>query len=459
MVRLDKFDEIIDQVEHNSRPERTLASWLAHEPFREDCLDRRLKRHHITGIAFSGAVGAGLFQSSGEIIALGGPVGALLAYLFAGLVVFSVMRSLAEMASIRPVKGALMDYPHTFVDESLGFAVGITYWSVWISKGHMLETIDTHFRYSLCDKFRLASCMSMVTLTIAATMCTQYWGSGFSVGSATFVLLLGIALMNVCGVRVSDHDITLEIMGANDGQLYGNLEWAFKWFKILLIIGLCLVMIAILVGAGTGTVVRNYKLAPGWNPKGYNQTDPEKYPTHQTDPVIFGIGGKILSVWSCTSLAMFSLMGGETCLVTAGEAESPRKDLPKATRYMYLLPIGFYLISIVLVGLNVNYLDPVFYHPYTTQGYLTAERSPFVIAITHAGIKTLPGFLNACFMFSALTAANSALYVSSRTLFNLAQNSDSPRVKSIKTPGYPSSYTFSAACILDLSFVYMAASA
>ena len=38
------------------------------------------------------------------------------------------MRCLAEMALVRPVKGPLMDFPHTFVDEALGFAVGIMYW-------------------------------------------------------------------------------------------------------------------------------------------------------------------------------------------------------------------------------------------------------------------------------------------------------------------------------------------
>lgn len=102
---------------------------------------------------------------------------------------------------------------------------------------------------------------------------------------------------------------------------------------------------------------------------------------------------------------MFQFFGGEYALVTAGEAESPQKDLPKAARYMYLLPVGFYLISIVLLGLNVNYLDPMFYHPYTTHDYSTAQQSPFVIAIKHAGIQTLPGFLNACFLFSAITAA------------------------------------------------------
>ena len=40
------------------------------------------------------------------------------------------MRSLAELVSVRCVSGALIDYAHTFVDESLGFAVGVTYLSV-----------------------------------------------------------------------------------------------------------------------------------------------------------------------------------------------------------------------------------------------------------------------------------------------------------------------------------------
>lgn len=44
--------------------------------------------------------------------------------------------------------------------------------------------------------------MSMVTLTIAAAMFTQYWGPGFGVAPATFILLLVIVLMNACGVRV-----------------------------------------------------------------------------------------------------------------------------------------------------------------------------------------------------------------------------------------------------------------
>ena len=80
------------------------------------------------GIAFSGAVGIGLFSTSGQVLTLGGPVGAFLAFCFAGLIIVSVMTSIAEMASVRPVKGAIMDYPCVFVDEALGFAVGLLYW-------------------------------------------------------------------------------------------------------------------------------------------------------------------------------------------------------------------------------------------------------------------------------------------------------------------------------------------
>jgi len=40
------------------------------------------------------------------------------------------MRCLAEMVSVRPVTAPLIDFPHTFVDEALGFTVGIMYWSV-----------------------------------------------------------------------------------------------------------------------------------------------------------------------------------------------------------------------------------------------------------------------------------------------------------------------------------------
>ncbi|KAL9599700.1 MAG: hypothetical protein Q9219_003688 [cf. Caloplaca sp. 3 TL-2023] len=385
------------QIPVNSDPERQnvdsgtdrgsgVLNWLSYEVFRKDCLDRRLEKHHITGIAFSGAVGIGLFQTSGEIIALGGPVGAFLAFIFAGLVIVSVMRSLAEMVSVRPVSAPLIDFPHTFVDEALGFTVGIVYW--------------------------LANCMSMVTLTIAAAMFTQYWDSSFGITSATVVLLLALFFMNACGV-----------------QLYGRMEWVFKWLKIAILIGLCLLMILIRAGVGPNPVDSNFEISPGYSPTGFL--------VDSKVPTIPGTGGRILAVWTCTTMAMFQFMGGEIVLVTSEEAKHPMRDLPLAARYMYLLPVSFYLVGMLLLGLNVNYLDPRIYHSHISyfleprlQGIQTAASSPFVVVIQTAGIRALPGFLDACFLFSALTAANSALYVSSRTLFTLALRSPYAAIRS-----------------------------
>ena len=89
--------------------------------------------------------------------------------------------------------------------------------------------------------------MSMVTLTMAAAMFTQYWGPGFGITSATFVLLIAIVTLNACGVRVSNL-CELTQRYAYPAQLYGNLEWIFKWLKIILIILVCSVMVAIKAG-------------------------------------------------------------------------------------------------------------------------------------------------------------------------------------------------------------------
>lgn len=104
---------------------------------------------------------------------------------------------------------------------------------------------------------------------------------------------------------------------------------------------------------------------------------------------------------------MFSCIGGDIVLVCAGEARTPRKDLPPVARFMYLVPIGFYVIASFLVGLNINFMDPGLYHPWvkpSVEGPFVSG-SPFIIILSHTSIQVLPKFLNACFLISAYTAA------------------------------------------------------
>ena len=69
--------------------------------------------------------------------------------------------------------------------------------------------------------------------------------------------------------------------------------------------------------------------------------------------------------------------------------------------------------------------------PYTDKDLLntsgTAAQSPYVIAITRAGIKVLPHIINACIFTSAFSAGNSFLFSSSRVLYGLALRGQAPR--------------------------------
>lgn len=47
MGRLD--GPVFTEFEDDLRPNETVVDWLSRGLFAKDCLDRRLKRHHITG--------------------------------------------------------------------------------------------------------------------------------------------------------------------------------------------------------------------------------------------------------------------------------------------------------------------------------------------------------------------------------------------------------------------------
>ncbi len=85
---------------------------------------RKLKARHLQMIAIGGTIGTGLFVASGTSLALAGPLGCLIAYLTVGIMVFFVVSSLGEMATLIPVSGSFNTYGSRFIDEALGFTMG-----------------------------------------------------------------------------------------------------------------------------------------------------------------------------------------------------------------------------------------------------------------------------------------------------------------------------------------------
>jgi len=88
---------------------------------------------------------------------------------------------------------------------------------------------------------------------------------------------------------------------------------------------------------------------------------------------------------------------------------------------------------------------------FANQASTSAAASPFVVAIIESGIHTLPSFLNGCILLFIFSAANSDLYISSRTLYSLAKEGNAPalfaRTNHRGVPIYALALSGAIACI------------
>lgn len=122
--------------------------------------------------------------------------------------------------------------------------------------------------------------------------------------------------------------------------------------------------------------------------------------------------------------AVFAFLGTELVGVTVGEAQNPRRNIPRAIKLTFWRILVFYICSVFLLGLIVPYNSDQLI--FATKSSTSAAASPFVVAIRIASIKTLPGFLNGCILIFVFSAANSDLYIASRTIHGLAIKGQAP---------------------------------
>jgi len=141
------------------------------------------------------------------------------------------------------------------------------------------------------------------------------------------------------------------------------------------------------------------------------------------DSFIPGTTGQFLAWFACLIQAAFSFLGTEIIATTFGEAQNPRKAVPKAIKRVFFRLMVFYVLGIFIIGVLVAYDDPGLLD---TSG--TAAASPFVIAIRNAGIPALPSIVNAVVLIAAWSAGNADLYAASRTFYALALEGQMPRI-------------------------------
>lgn len=136
-------------------------------------VQRQLRSFHITMIGFCSGIGTGLFIGAGSAYAKAGPAGLLLAYCIVGMVLWCVMQSIAELATLIPTAGSFPHWGTRFIDPSVGFSLAIS--------------------YGYCYTIAIASECS------AAAVLVSYWTdiTPAVVITISLVLILGINLMSV----------------------------------------------------------------------------------------------------------------------------------------------------------------------------------------------------------------------------------------------------------------------
>ncbi|HEK1770355.1 TPA: amino acid permease [Pseudomonas putida] len=316
-------------------------------------LKRGLTARHIRFMALGSAIGTGLFYGSASAIQMAGPA-VLLAYLIGGAAVFMVMRALGEMAVHNPVAGSFGQYASTYLGPMAGFVLGWTY------------------------------AFEMIIVCIAdVTAFGIYMGFWFP-EVPRWIWVLGIVFLigglNLCNVKV-----------------FGEMEFWLSLLKVGAIVAMIVAGFGIMAfglgqaGSETGVGVANLFEHGGFLPN--------------------GIGGLIASF----AVVMFAFGGIEIIGITAGEAQDPKRVIPKAINAVPLRILLFYVLTLfVLMCL----------YPWPQIG---TQGSPFVQIFSNLGIGSAAAVLNVVVISAAVSAINSDIFGAGRMMYGLAEQGQAPR--------------------------------
>ncbi|KAF2114596.1 amino acid permease [Lophiotrema nucula] len=155
-------------------------------------LHRKLKSRHLQMIAIGGIIGPGLLVGSGNALRLAGPAGILISFSLVGIIVFFVMQSLGELATVIPVSGSFIDYATRFFDPALSFALGWAYWYLWLTVlANEYNAISLVWGWILIF---WALFISLSMLGVLAYGEVEFWLSLIKVISISIFFILAIAI-------------------------------------------------------------------------------------------------------------------------------------------------------------------------------------------------------------------------------------------------------------------------
>ncbi|KAF2995412.1 hypothetical protein E8E14_000267 [Neopestalotiopsis sp. 37M] len=362
-------------------------------------LKQELNGLQIFFIVFSAVIGSGVFIGNGEALAVAGPAGMIGIVVILGLIAAMVVETVGQFVQLFPAPNAIYEYIWAFLDEELAGVVAIAYW--------------------YCYSAVFANQM----LQIAKLLC--YWQETMKTSTDGLAVWLSygfvpvfLFLINLSGVKV-----------------FGWIETIGGLIKLVILVAFTILLYVIAGQASHKTYL-----------------DPivettEKDPQH---PLYAGNWNIALCI-AFPGVA-YGYIGVESIIMAAFEA-SPKSDkkffdLAWASRWAHWVIVSLYFLYTLGVALTVHWLDPrlstvygidplnvtamnINYNLGKVAGFVHDyyTNSTIIIAMqsddgSNEHPRNLPSvsFVNVCLIFCVMSAANTSLYIASRTLWGIARH-------------------------------------
>jgi AAT family amino acid transporter len=98
----------------------------------ERTLARGIQPWHVSLIALGGIIGSGYFLGLGLTFSKMGPGAIIVAYIIAGITIYGVMQSFAELLVNIPRRGSFVSYTREFMGDTASVGIGWAFWINWI---------------------------------------------------------------------------------------------------------------------------------------------------------------------------------------------------------------------------------------------------------------------------------------------------------------------------------------
>ncbi|KAF9222651.1 hypothetical protein BS17DRAFT_755738 [Gyrodon lividus] len=230
------------------------------------------------------------------------------------------------------------------------------------------------YGFALSWNYWFNDAISVASDLTAAQLVLQFWTPWHP---WVFSLLAWVFLVSVNAIHV---------------RAYGELEYWLSFLKVATVV--IFIILGILVNVGVNRE-HTYIGGQNWNIPGA--------------PFVGGFAG-FANVFVTAS---FAYGGTESLGITAGETKNPSRNMPRVVKFVFWRILLFYVLSILLIGLNVPW-------DYPNLSNKTTTTSPFTIVFEMAGSTAAASFMNTVILTSVLSAGNHALFAGTRVLYGLS---------------------------------------